>query len=174
MHTFVFFRSYFFWIALFNLLFPFVVDAETLYVKSSKTKLRKEESTRAGMIQLLSAGTPVKVLVKHKRFYRIQTPKGKEGWVFKFKLTARRPSSKAAQSSPSFADILAGGPSISVRENSSGSSIRGLSPAGENYAKSKGLSDSSVQAVANMENYQVDERELEKFLKKGRLGEYAR
>ena len=50
----------------------------------------------------------------------------------------------------------------------------GLSPAGENYAKSKGLSDSSVQAVANMENYQVDERELEKFLKKGRLGEYAR
>ena len=174
MRTFVFLKSYVFKITLFILLFPFAVDAETLYVKSSKTKLRKEESTRAAMIQLLSPGTPVKVLIKHKRFYRVQTPKGKEGWVFKFKLTARKPSGKSAKSALSFADILSGGPSISVLESSSGSSIRGLSPAVKSYAKSKGLSSSAVQAVTNMETYQVDDRELEKFLQKGRLGEYAR
>jgi len=127
---------------------PALSLAEILYVKSDKTKLFTEESARSRVFQKIRAGTPVKAIVGHKQFYRAALASGKRGWLFKFKLTSKDPSTRGRQSC--FIDILAGRPSVSARESNSGSSIRGLSPASATYAKNKRLCFTAAQAVSDI------------------------
>ncbi len=145
--------------------------AETLYVKSSKTKLRSSDNVKASVLALLEKGTPVTVIVKSKRFFKVGLQNGQKGWIFKFKLSQKAPAGSGGGGG-GFADVLAGS-QMSANESTSASSIRGLSPVSENYAKSKGISTQNIQAVDNMEAYKINSAELEKFLQEGRLGEYG-
>ena len=150
---------------------PPPLAAETLYVKTNGTKLRAEGSARAKVVTRLRIGTPVTVLTKTKRFYKVSLAGGRQGWIFKFKLTAKAPGAKKGGSR--FAEVLGGRQQFSARESASGSSIRGLGPATRTYARNKGISAQSVQAVENMENYRVDLDDVDSFLQEGRLGAYA-
>jgi len=145
--------------------------AETLYVKSSKTKLRSSDNVKASVLGLLEKGTAVTVIVKSKRFFKVGLENGKKGWVFKFKLSKKAPAGSGGGGG-GFADVLAGN-QISANESTSASSIRGLSPVSENYAKNKGISTQNVQAVDNMEAFKIDPAELDIFLQEGKLGEYG-
>ncbi len=145
--------------------------AETLYVKSSKTKLRSSDNVKASVLGLLEKGTPVTVIVKSKRFFKVGLDNGQKGWIFKFKLSKKAPAG-GGSGGGGFSDVLAGN-QISANESTSASSIRGLNPVSENYAKSKGISTQNIQAVDNMEAYKIDSAELDKFLQEGRLGEYG-
>jgi hypothetical protein len=60
-----------------------------------------------------------------------------------------------------------------VASSGSGSSIRGLSPISEDYAKRKGITRADISAVKHMENLKVSEKELDKFLAEGKLREYG-
>jgi hypothetical protein len=62
---------------------------------------------------------------------------------------------------------------MAAKESASGSSIRGLSPISEQHAKSKGISQESIDAVKQMEAFKVSAKELDEFMKTGKLGEYA-
>jgi hypothetical protein len=145
--------------------------AETLYVKSAKTKLRSSDNVKASVLGLLNKGTAVTVMVKSKRFYKVALENGQKGWIFKFKLAKKAPAGSGGGGG-GFADVLAGS-QISANESSSSSSIRGLSPVSETYAKSKGISTKNIEAVDKMEAYKIDSGELENFLQEGRLGEYG-
>ncbi|MFQ5673974.1 MAG: SH3 domain-containing protein [Nitrospinales bacterium] len=145
--------------------------AETLYVKTNGTKLRAEDSARSKVVTRLRIGTPVRVLKKTRRFYQVSLSGGRQGWIFKFKLTPKAPGAKKGGNR--FAEVLGGRQKFSARESASGSSIRGLGPATRTYARNKGISPQSVQAVENMENYRVDLDDVDLFLQEGQLGAYA-
>jgi len=143
--------------------------AETLYVKKSATKLQESASASSKVVATLSQGTAVEVVNKSGNFYQVTAPGGKKGWVFKFKL-----SDKAAEAGggSGLLDAL-GGQQMAARESASGSSIRGLSPISEEHAKSKGISQGSIDAVKQMEAFKVSTQDVDAFMKAGKLGEYA-
>jgi len=146
------------------------VFAETLYVKKSGTKLQTEESAKSKVIKELNAGTPVEVKEKSGKFYKVSAT-GAEGYVFKFKLTSKKP--EKIDEGGGLLDVLGKSQKIAANESSSSSSIRGLSPMSEEHAKKKGVSQESIQAVKQMEEFKVSSQEVEQFLAQRKLGEYG-
>ena len=144
------------------------VFAETLYAKKSGTKLQAEGSAKSKVIKVLGKGMAVDVLEKSGRFYKVSAG-GSEGFVFKFKLTSKKP---AMAGGGGLLDILGGDQKIAARESGSGSSIRGLSPMSEEHAKKKGISEKDIQAVKQMESFKVSAQEVEQFLAQRQLGEF--
>jgi hypothetical protein len=97
------------------------------------------------------------------------TSGAKKGFVYKFKLSAKKPSSGSGSG------LLAGlgGGGASAREGSSAASIRGLSPTSEKYAGRANIRPEHVAMVKHMESVRIAKPEIESFLKAGKLGEYA-
>ncbi|GJL78625.1 MAG: hypothetical protein NPINA01_16140 [Nitrospinaceae bacterium] len=146
------------------------VFAETLYVKKSGTKLQAEGSAKSAVVKLLDQGTAVDVKEKSARFYKVSAA-GAEGFVFKFRLTSKKPAKKDAGGG--LLDVLGKSQKIAAREASSSSSIRGLSPMSEEHARKKGVSSESIRAVKQMEAFKVSPDEIENFLAQRKLGEYG-
>ncbi len=144
--------------------------AETWYVKSSKTPMTAEPSARSKKLGYLSAGQPVNVLSTEGRFMKISVG-GKQGYVFKFKLTQTAPASGGGGGG---LDALVGDQKMAAAETSSGSSIRGLSPISESYAKGKGISPANIASVKKMESFSVPESQVDQFQAEGGLGPYAK
>ncbi|MBI4383225.1 MAG: SH3 domain-containing protein [Nitrospinae bacterium] len=144
--------------------------AETLYAKTDGTKVMDQESAQSQVVAVLNQGSAVEVTQKGGKFFKVKLSGGKEGWVFKFKLTEESPSGDSGGGDA--LDVLGGKQQIAARESGSGSSIRGLSPISEKNAQSKGISPVNIQAVKQMESFKATPQELDKFLKEGRLGEY--
>jgi uncharacterized protein YgiM (DUF1202 family) len=151
------------------LLFPQWVAAETWYVKKSRTKLQAEASARSKVIGKLRKGTPVEVNKKSGRFFQVSTS-SKTGWIFRFKLTKKAPSSSGGGGD--VLGTLGGDQRMATRESRSGSSIRGLSPISEEHARKKGATRENIQAVKDMESFEVRPEEMDQFLEEGKLGEY--
>lgn len=151
---------------------PASLFAETMYVKSSDTKVMKAESAQADVIQVLDEGTAVEVTQKSSKFFKVALPGGKEGWVFKFKLSSDAPAGGGG-GGDGMLESIGGKQKIAARESGSGSSIRGLSPVSEKHAQSKGISAKNIQSVKQMESFKVSREDLDKFLREGKLGEYA-
>ena len=150
---------------------PAILFAETMYVKSSGTKVMKEESAESKVVLVLDQGGAVEVTQKSSKFYKVKLSGGGEGWIFKFKLSSDAPSE--AGGGGDTLGILGGKQKIAAAESGSDSSIRGLNPIAEKHAQNKGITPQNIQAVKQMENFKVGREELEKFLREGRLGEYA-
>lgn len=168
-YRFIFSSTFFLAIAL---VCPTSLFAETMYVKSAETKAMKAESAQSDVVQVLDEGTAVEVTEKSSKFFKVALPGGKEGWIFKFKLSSDAPAGGAG-GGDGMLDSLGGKQKIAARESGSGSSIRGLSPVSEKHALSKGISAKNIQSVKQMETFKVSREELEKFLREGKLGEYA-
>lgn len=159
-----------FWLLAGLLLGPATARGETMYVKKSDTKMTVEASARSRVVAVLRAGTPVNVVKKSGKFYKVSAD-GKSGWVFRFRLTSKSPA--ASGQDGDFLDALGGNQHMAARESASGSSIRGLSPVSERHARSKGISRESIEAVIQMESFKVTDAELDRFQQEGGLGEYA-
>ncbi|QPJ62980.1 MAG: SH3 domain-containing protein [Candidatus Nitronauta litoralis] len=144
---------------------PDSIWAETRYVKKSGTKVYKEASARSKVVELVGAGKELETSGIQGKFYKVITSSGRKGFVFKFKL---------GDSAPEKGGDLASlkGEKMAVRESSSSSSIRGLSPVSEQHAQKKGISKADIQAVKDMENYGVSASEVDRFLSSRKLGEY--
>ncbi len=153
------------------ILLPSSVFAATVYVKKIKTKITEAPSPRSKIIAVINPGIPLEIISRKGKFYYVKLSNGKKGWVFKFKVTAKKPT-KEDQDEDLFA-LLVGERKIKADEASTGGSIRGLSRISERDAKSRGIKPEHIQAVKNMENFKVDSKELEAFQMKGRLGEYS-
>ena len=66
-------------------------------MKKSKTKLQAEAKARSKVLGKLNKGTPVNVLGKSGKFYKVSA--GNEtGWIFRFKLTKKAPSGSSVDS----------------------------------------------------------------------------
>lgn len=153
------------------ILLPSSVFAATVYVKKIKTKITEAPSPRSKIIAVVNPGTSLRIIGRKGKFYHVKLPNGKKGWVFKFKVTSKKPK-RAGGDGDMFA-LLVGKRKIRANESSTGGSIRGLSKISVRDAKSRGIRPEHIQAVKDMENFKVTSKELESFQQNGRLGEYS-
>lgn len=148
-----------------------LAQAETLYAKKPDVKVTAKKSPMSKVIETLSMGDAVKVLEKDGRAYRVELSNKKTGWVFKFKLSAKKPSGGGGSGSL-FAG-LSGGSSISAREARSGGSIRGLKRTSEDYVKTKNIDPAHMKSVEKMEQREIPAKRLTQFKQRGKLGEFS-
>lgn len=149
---------------------PSVSHAETMYAKKNGVKVTAEKSPTSKVVGKLNTGDRVEVLKKAGRQYRVKLPNGKTGWVFKFKLSAKKPAGKSGGSSLS---ALTGKTTIAARESRSGGSIRGLKETTEQYAQGKNIDPAHRRSVDAMEAFRVSDAELARFQQEGGVGEYS-
>jgi hypothetical protein len=100
------------------------VYAETLYVKSSNTKVYEKDSPRSKVILVLPEGTEVQNLKKSNSLIKVSLSTGEKGWVFKQKLINSPPKKSSTLSQGSLNLNLDINQDFAARESSSGSSIR--------------------------------------------------
>ncbi len=148
---------------------PFTSLATTLYAKQDQVKVTAKPSPSSAVVTKLSLGDSVTVLAKKGRVLKVKTSGNKVGWVFKFRLSAEKPSTRSG----SRLSGLTGRRTLAAREARAGGSIRGLKESTEQYAKSKQIKPEHQQAVDKMEALTIPEDELMQFKKDGQLGEFA-
>ncbi len=145
--------------------------AETMYAKKAKVKVTEQKSPTSKVVATLNRGDSVQVIQKSGKHYKVRTRSGKTGWVFKFRLSAKKV--EAAGGSGKSLGVLTGETSVAAREARSGGSIRGLKETSKGYAKSKNIDPAHEQEVEDMERFDVPEDELIRFQQEGGVGEFA-
>ncbi len=152
-------------------LLPGNLWAETLYVKKSGVKMTRSASAKATTVKTLAKGTAVKVLEKSGRYYRVALSDNSSGWIYRFKLSKKKP--KTRSQSGGVLAALGGRSNVSVHESGSGSSIRGLQPASQSYARKKRIGQSHIRALDRIKNFTVDANDLLRFKREGGTGEFS-
>ena len=146
--------------------------AETLWVTSDNAQLKKDATASSETIATVPIGVEVKVLNTEKRWRQIQLPSGKKGWMYRGRLSDTAPEKAPEGGSGDLFGALAGN-NIKADEASTGRSIRGLSEETEQYAKLKKTSPAAKKALDQVLAMKISEKELQNFLKQGKIGEYA-
>ena len=149
---------------------PEIAFAETMYAKKDGVKVTAEKSPTSKAVATLNLGDKVQVLKKSGRQYQVKLSSGKAGWVFKFKLSDKKPAGKSGGSSLSG---LTGKNIVVAKEARAGGSIRGLKETTEQYADKKQISPAHRKSVDKMEELVIPDDELARFQKDGGIGEYA-
>ncbi len=152
------------------LFIPGLSQAETMYAKKNGVKVTAEKSPTSTVVGKLNTGDQVQVVKKVGRQYQVKLPNGKLGWVFKFKLSSKKPAGKTGGS---LLSGLTGKTTIAARESRSGGSIRGLKETTENYAQGKNIDPSHRRSVDAMEAFLVSDGELAQFQQAGSVGDYS-
>jgi len=160
------------WVFLCLLFFAFgqLAIAQTrMYVSSPTAKLKADKTASSGTIEELPAGTAVTVVTLEGRWYRVSTRSGKKGWIYRGKLSKDAPEDEEG------GDFMGEFSGSSIRADSSDTSrsIRGLSPETQAYAQRTGTPVIYRQSLEEVLSYRVSDRELDVFLRKGKIGEYA-
>jgi uncharacterized protein YgiM (DUF1202 family) len=149
-------------------LLPSTNWAAILYAKQDNVKVTTEKSPTSTVIATLSLGDEVTVLAEEGRLAKVKVASGKTGWVFKFRLSTDKPSTRSGSG-------LSGltGRKLAARESRAGGSIRGLKESTEQYANTKQISQEHRDAVDRMEAFSLAPDELMQFKKSGNLGEFS-
>jgi hypothetical protein len=166
-----------------GLVLPQILCAETLYVRIVGTKMMEKESARSKVVKVLKKDTPVELVQKAERFYKVVLQDNTQGWIYKFKLTRRVPLETVGKNNRE--ELLDNEQIILSRESDSGSSIRakkivmgfqnrthGLSPISKRHAIKKKIPQKHIDSFLEMENFEFSQEEWDDFLREGRLGEY--
>jgi hypothetical protein len=151
-------------------LVPGLLSAQTMYVSKDEVKVTEDKSPMSRAVDTLRLGDQVRVLEKSDRHYKIRTPSGKTGWVFKFKLSDQ---AVGGGGGGNLLSGLTGESRIAAREASTGGSIRGLKETSERYAKTKRSDPASRDAVQRMEDRAISRDDLLQFQREGSVGEFS-
>jgi uncharacterized protein YgiM (DUF1202 family) len=147
-----------------------------VWVSSARAKLKADKAASSRTLAKLPVGTKLSVLALENRWYFVKTSRGKKGWIYRGRVSQKPPaaSSKSGKKD-SLGGLLAGvtGGSIRADEADTDRSIRGLSPEAREYARRTGKSERYQKAVDQLLSTQIKDAEIEQFLQKGGIGEYA-
>jgi len=148
---------------------------EKLYVSSEGAKLKAEKSASSDTVAELPVGTALQVLGQEESWYKVSAG-GKSGWIYRGKVSATPPEASRQGGDNLFSG--GGSSAILVSEADSARSMRGLNESEQQAAKAAGrparpLSDYQ-HALDKVLAEKVGQKELESFLKAGRIGEYAK
>ncbi len=150
-----------------------VMAAEILWVVSEGAKLKMEPSASSETIEGLPVGSEVSVDSSEGSWYKVTTKSNKTGWVYRGKVSSTQPEGKEDKGAGDLFGALPGN-SIEVSTADTSRSIRGLSPAAKEYASSAKTPEAYQQALDRVLALKVTEKEIEDFLKEGKIGEYSR
>lgn len=157
--------------ALCAVLWPGELQAKTFYTKKSGVKVTSDSSPKSKTVAKLQKGVAVDVQGKSGRYFKVRMKNGTTGWIYRFKLSKKKP--KKRSNSSGMLSSLGGGSNVSVHEASSGGSIRGMQPASKAYAKNRHISNSHIQALSWMQKFSVEKQDLLSFQKRGKTGEFS-
>lgn len=147
---------------------------DKLYVASEGAKLKTDKSASSDTVAELPVGTALSVLGQEESWYKV-TAGGQSGWIYRGKVAATPPE-PSQQGGNLFGG--AGSSTIMVSEADSARSMRGLNESEQDAAKAAGRAPRPLseykQALDKVLAEKVEKKELENFLKAGRIGEYAK
>lgn len=146
---------------------------EKRWVSSEGTTLKAEASVSSDDLAPLAIGTELTVLEAGGRWIRVRAANGKEGWVYAGRIADTAPAAEVTGEAALFGDAMQESQIKSAKADSA-RSIRGLSPAAEQYAKQRGTPEGFKKELDRVLARKVSARELKAFLREGTIGEYAR
>jgi len=156
----------------FGLLIPDVFAQNRMWVSSERAKLKSDKKASSETISKVPIGTEVAVLSTYKRWFKVRTPSGEKGWMYRGRLSQTPPEKKSQDQTGNLFTGMSGS-KIGADEADTSRSMRGLSPETEQYAKSQGTPAAHKRALDDVLSRGVTEHELETFLMEGKIGEYA-
>jgi len=151
---------------------------ETLWVTSESADLKAERSISSDTITTLQRGTELSVQQYESRWYQVTTKDDQTGWVYRGKVSDIQPDVPEGEKKDEgggLGGLLGGlgGSSVETDAAESARSIRGLSPEAQAYAQKTGTPKQSREALDQVLSMSILKNEIESFLKKGDVGEYA-
>ena len=142
-----------------------------MWVTSENAKLKVEPGASSTTLSTVPVGAKVSVLESQDRWYRVRTSSGENGWMYRGKLSDAPPAKETGESDNLFGSMQVG--SISADEAQTSRSIRGLSKETEQYAQKRRTPEVYKKALDQVLAIHITNRELDVFLKAGKIGEYA-
>lgn len=146
-----------------------VADAASMYVRASGTDLKQKAGPGGAAVAKLDIGTKVEVVAKEGAWVKVKVKLAdkseKIGFVFAQKLSDDKPDKERF-----------GGTAVAATasEGDTAMALRGLSATSEKYAdRDTEIKPEHVAAVKKMEDRKPPKDAIEKFLREGKLGEYA-
>lgn len=146
--------------------------AEKRWVVSEGTALKAEQSIGAASIAELPVGTELSVIEGGGRWLKVQAAGGKEGWVYAGRVSDTAPVAEVGAGEGLFGDSLQKS-QVTTAKADSARSIRGLSPEVAQYAKQQGTPEVLKKELDRILSRKVSDKEVNAFLKEGKIGEYA-
>ncbi len=157
---------------------PQTAWCKTVYAKLSKTSILSEPKSSASLITYVKKGEPLAVIRTEGRYYQVRTGKGKTGFVLRIDVTNIASGPENSGGGENDLDKLvdtigSGNRTVSMTEARASHSIRGMRK--KDTGETVRLTESQAEgAVRGMERFSVDDAELEKFQKEGKVGDYAK
>jgi uncharacterized protein YgiM (DUF1202 family) len=145
------------------------VLAESVYVQAKTAQLRAGKTSLDKITANLRYGDALEVLRRDGTWIEVKTGTGDRGWIFANKVSSTKPSGDDS-------DLASLGKSFRRKEASdvtASAGSRGLDKVSEGYARQAGITKEVQDSVDRMTAYRITDQEVEEFLRKGRLGEYA-
>ncbi|QTA82420.1 SH3 domain-containing protein [Desulfonema limicola] len=152
--------------------FSYAGAQTNLWVTGSDARLKADKSASSQTIAELDLGTALSVLSYEGRWYEVSLKSGHKGWIYRGKVSDTPPESSKNQDTSNLFSAL-GTDEISADSADTSRSIRGLSPEAVEYADNTGVKQEHRTALDNALKIQTSTSEIEQFLKKGKIGEYA-
>ena len=146
------------------------VWAETVFVQAKTAQLRAGKTSLDPVVANVKHGEALQVRKTEDKWMEVETGSGITGWIFSTKTTTVKPSGSEDELSKLGRSFR--GKEASDATASAGA--RGLDKVSEEYAKRSGISQRDRDTVDRMTAYKITDQEVEDFLKKGELGEYAK
>jgi uncharacterized protein YgiM (DUF1202 family) len=148
-----------------------VLAGGTMWVTSEKARLKSKPKASSTTLATVSVGAKVSVLESKKRWYKVRTSSGEKGWMYRGKLSDTPPAKETEDSDNLFSSMQAS--SISADEAQTSRSIRGLSKETERYAQQRRTPEVYKKALDQVLAIRITDKEVDVFLKTGKIGEYA-
>jgi hypothetical protein len=142
-----------------------------VWVSSAGATLKADKSASSATVASLPIGTELRVLSYRSPWYEVSSSSGKRGWIYRGKVSTTPPEGEEQGGGSLFSALPGSG--ISSGSADTSRSIRGLSPEASAYAKDTDQPSAYRTALDRVLNLKVTDEALEKFLKSGRIGEYA-
>lgn len=142
---------------------------EKLWVSSSGAKLKAERKASSETVAKLPVGTELKVISYKKKWYEVSTDSGKKGWIYRGKVSDTPP--EAEEDDGMLGELAQSGIKADAADDSR--SIRGLSPEAKEYADSTGTKEQYRKALEEVLARKTAQKDVERFLKDGKIGEFA-
>ena len=142
-----------------------------MWVTSDKARLKSKPKASSMTLSTVPVGSKVSVLQSEKRWYRVRISSGEKGWMYRGKLSDTPPAKETEESDNLFSSMQSS--SISADEAQTSRSIRGLSKETEQYAQQRGTPEVYKKALDQVLAIRITDKEVDVFLKEGKIGEYA-
>jgi len=144
--------------------------AKYVWVASQGATLKKEPTASSEVSSKLALNQRLSVLERSGRWYRVRTDNGRSGWVYRGRITGARPKKTTSSGTKLFGDMSS---DVRADRATTDRAIRGLNPQTAQYARSTGTPEQYRKALDNVLDRSITQKEVEAFLKRGKVGEYA-